>query len=138
MPSSRQVRMTRTAISPRLAIRTLVNMVGRIVPDRALGGGTRRRGRLHQSGAPGTGPERRTARLGARGRSPDRGPRPIGPILGGTARIVPLGLRVASTGRRPGTAAPAHDGRWTRGDRRVCGRGRVPAVPEVAERPVAR
>src|SRR5215213_687611 len=32
MPSSRQVRSTRTAISPRLAMRTLRNMVGRIVP----------------------------------------------------------------------------------------------------------
>src|SRR5829696_428602 len=32
MPSSRQVRSTRTGISPRLAMRTLRNMVGRIVP----------------------------------------------------------------------------------------------------------
>ena len=37
MPSSRQVRSTRTAISPRLAMRTLRNMVGRIVPDLRFG-----------------------------------------------------------------------------------------------------
>src|SRR5215213_4626616 len=37
MPSSRQVRSTRTAISPRLAMRTLRNMVGRIVPRLRFG-----------------------------------------------------------------------------------------------------
>src|SRR5918998_5333758 len=37
MSSSRQVRSTRTAISPRLAMRTLRNMVGRIVPDLRFG-----------------------------------------------------------------------------------------------------
>src|SRR4051794_23151634 len=36
MPSSRQVRMTRTAISPRLAIRILVSMVADSLPASAV------------------------------------------------------------------------------------------------------
>src|SRR5215218_8475107 len=117
MPSSRQVRMTRTAISPRLAMRTLLNNVplGMLWRQVAVSyGGVRARSHL------GTGPMarrvvlhprldeplRRRRRPGGRARRAgggrrraDRGAGPTGAHLGGAAGLVAPGQRAATAFR---------------------------------------
>src|SRR2546423_3106353 len=88
MPSSRHVRMTRTAISPRLAIRTLLSMV-RLWLAHRLGCAPIRRVGQHQPAGVGARSGWRGRRRGDRRRPPDGRSRPAGTELGGAAgRIV--------------------------------------------------
>src|SRR5579884_2993239 len=107
MPSSRQVRMTRTAISPRLAIRTFSNTVSPsdAVPYRYRRAGSRRqigpgghpvrgrplvpRDRLDQHLPARGGPPGSPRGGGGPGRGPDRRPGPPGPDLGRPAGVLP-------------------------------------------------
>src|SRR6478609_3026171 len=113
MPSSRHVRMTRTAISPRLAMRTLLNNVPLEVLWRQVAvsyGGVRTRShlgtgpvagrmvldpRLHQPPRPGRRPGRNARRPGGGRRRADRGAGPAGAHLGGPAGVVAPGQRAA-------------------------------------------
>src|SRR3954470_17526224 len=113
MPSSRQVRMTRTAISPRLAMRTLLNNVplevlwrqvavsyggartGSHLGTGPLAGRVVRLPRLDQPARPRRRPGGGARRAGGRRRRADRGPGPTRSPLGGAARVVAPGQRAA-------------------------------------------
>src|SRR3954465_897370 len=95
MPSSRHVRMTRTAISPRLAIRTLLSMV-RLWLVHRLGRAPIRGAGLHQPAGSGAGPGRGTRGSGDCRRPPDGRSRPAGAHLGGPARLLAVDLDPAA------------------------------------------
>ena len=139
--------MTRTAISPRLAMRTLVSTpygylragrtcqispggrTGRTLRRRALG----RPDGLHQRRRHGAGATGRARGHRPRRRPPDRRARSSGPHVDGAARSWPAAVDPAPTsrpGRRPGDDGRGRVG----GGRGVHGRGHL-AAPEVAERP---
>src|SRR6476661_1967655 len=117
MPSSRHVRMTRTAISPRLAMRTLLNNVplevlwrqvavsyGRVRTCSHLGTGPVAGRvvldpRLHEPPRPRRRPGRCARRAGGgRGRA-DRRAGPTGAHVGGAAGVVAPGQRAAAAFR---------------------------------------
>src|SRR5882757_1729045 len=105
MPSSRHVRMTRTAISPRLAMRTLLNNVplgmlwrqvavsyGRVHTRSHLGTGPVAGRvvldpRLHEPPRPRRGPGGSARRAGGGRRRADRGEGPAGAHVGGSAGV---------------------------------------------------
>src|SRR5688572_23972346 len=95
MPSSRQVRMTRTAISPRLAMRTLFSMVALWLAHR-LAGAPIRGARLHQPLAARPGEGRGARRAGGHRRPPDRREGPAGAHMGGAAGREPADERAAA------------------------------------------
>ena len=153
MPSSRQARMTRTAISPRLAIRILVSTAANVRGVSTLDAiwlreTTSTGGRTWPTGwavtvvaetgstnadllAAATGRGTRPDRAGRR--PPDRRPRTARPTLGGAVREQPARLGAApprSRARPRGHAADRHRSR--RGGRGAQRRG---AGAQVAERP---
>src|SRR6478752_5292351 len=117
MPSSRHVRMTRTAISPRLAMRTLLNNVplevlwrqvavsyGRVRTRSHLGTGPVEGRvvldpRLHEPPRPRRRPAGSARRPGGGRRRADRRARPAGAHLGGSAGVVAPGQRAAEAVR---------------------------------------
>src|SRR4051812_7723608 len=106
MPSSRQVRMTRTAISPRLAMRTLSNrgfVVGCDIAARTVSVRARdlrcapvRVDRLDEHVGDGGGPGGRCGRVGGGGRPPDRRPGAARAGGGGAPRGGPAPDRAAA------------------------------------------
>ena len=137
MPSSRHVRMTRTAISPRLAIRTLEN-IGAVASQNAvaawrfIGFATIDSTNTWVMDQARTGGARRPR---GGGRRADRGPGPAGPDLDRAARRIAADERSAAPVGLPmdrlhlATAAVAMAGADAR---RADRRGRV--RPEVAQR----
>src|SRR5665213_449770 len=133
MPISRQVRMTRTAISPRLAIRTFFNTqtsVGtcNFLPlaletlefpceSNRLAYRALRRDRLHEHLAGATRPRGRTGgSRGGRGLS-ERRAWTVGAPMGVTTRRIVTVLDPAATGRRAGSAPTRGRLRRARGAR---------------------
>ena len=153
-PSSRHVRMTRTAISPRLAIRTLLSTSRHsdsvLIAERVRAPpGARhplhrhraaRRHRLHQPGGRRAGRRRRAGGPGGGGGPPDRRAGPPGPVVGGrTGR--PRSWCRSSCARATcrssaGTWSPPPPD-WPPG-RPVRRGGRVQPGSEVAQRPARR
>src|SRR4051794_19311078 len=106
--------MTRTAISPRLAIRTLLNMVALWLAHR-LGRMPLRRDRFDQPLAGRTSPRRSRRRDGRGGRSPDRRTGSIGANLDRSAGLLVADVDPAAAGFGTRPDAPGDGG---------CGRGR--------------
>ena len=132
--------MTRTAISPRLAMRTFFStlrlspspatgrqggphcvpshtVTTRMVPAMSAGGfhfdvqRPVRRHRVDQLATCWRRPAGRPRGRGGRGRPPDGRPGPAGPAVGGAARGRPAGLGAAAPGPRRRPAAPVRGGR---------------------------
>src|SRR2546421_10874951 len=99
--------MTRTAISPRLAIRTLLNMVALWLAHR-LGRMPLRRDRFDQPLAGRTSALRSRRRDGRGGRSPDRRTGSFGPHVDGPAGLVTAHVDPAATRPGPRPVASGH------------------------------
>src|SRR4051794_41345880 len=102
--------MTRTAISPRLAIRTLLNMVALWLAHR-LGRMPLRRDRFNQPLAGRTSPRRSRRRDRRGGRSPDRRTGSIGAKLDRSAGLVAADVDPAAAPFGAGPAASGGGGR---------------------------
>src|SRR3954454_19096429 len=102
--------MTRTAISPRLAIRTLLNMVALWLAHR-LGRMPLRRDRLNQPLAGRTSPRRSRHRDSRGGRSTDRRTGSIRAHVDRSAGLVAADVDPAAAGVAARPAAPGDGGR---------------------------
>ena len=154
MPSSRQVRITRTAISPRLAMRTFSSTLGLSSVRRALtiarpvwclpcgaGSGTSAGSTRSTRPTPTSVTEARQGAAGGPrrgGRPPDGRPGPPRPPLGVAAGGEPAGLRPAPPGMRRGRPPPVHGGGGAGRRRRLPRRRRRRAVAQMAQRPAGR